>query len=134
MQNPLDSFEKNRYIRLSGYIAMTKVVDHQVFKALSEPVRLRIAVLLTEGELCVCDLTHVLSLPQSTVSRHMARLRTAGLTESRRSGRWIHYKLRLDSSAIGAALKEYLRSARSIRPFRSDLTRLAKHRDQRICE
>jgi ArsR family transcriptional regulator len=66
---------------------------HQLFRALSEPVRLRIAVLLTRGELCVCDLTCVLEAPQSTISRHMARLKTAGLIRDRREGRWVHYSL-----------------------------------------
>lgn len=124
----------NPYIRISGYKNMTKVVDHQAFKALSEPIRLRIAVLLTEGELCVCDLTHVLSLPQSTVSRHMARLKSAGLVVSRRSGRWVHYALRFASDPLAAALKDYLVSACGLHPYKTDLDKLMKHRRQRVCE
>jgi ArsR family transcriptional regulator len=48
----------------------------QTIKALSDPIRLRIVLLLqAEGELCVCDLMAVLRLPQSTVSRHLAYLK-----------------------------------------------------------
>ncbi|RMG30045.1 MAG: ArsR family transcriptional regulator, partial [Methanobacteriota archaeon] len=47
------------------------------FKALSEPIRLRILLLLTKGELSVKDLTRALDLPQSTVSRHLSQLRVA---------------------------------------------------------
>ena len=64
-----------------------------LFKALSEPVRLRILNLLQDGELCVCDLMAVLDLPQSTVSRHLGRLSRAGLVEGRREGKWMHYRL-----------------------------------------
>jgi ArsR family transcriptional regulator, arsenate/arsenite/antimonite-responsive transcriptional repressor len=64
-----------------------------LFKALSEEIRLRILALLVDGELCVCDLMAVLSLPQSTISRHLASLRHAGLVEGRRQGIWMHYRL-----------------------------------------
>ena len=65
----------------------------QLFKALSDETRLRILALLTAGELCVCDLMAVLSLPQSTVSRHLAYLRNTGLVEDRRQGVWMYYRL-----------------------------------------
>ncbi len=55
----------------------------KLFKALSEVSRLRILGLLQHGELCVCDLMAVLDLPQSTVSRHLARLKECGLVRGR---------------------------------------------------
>ncbi len=64
-----------------------------LFKALSDEIRIRIVALLTHGELCVRDLMEVLELPQSTVSRHLATLRQAGLVEDRRQGVWIFYRL-----------------------------------------
>jgi len=65
----------------------------RIFKALSDETRLRILSLLTGGELCVCDLMTTLGLPQSTVSRHLAFLRNAGLVEDRRQGVWMFYRL-----------------------------------------
>jgi len=66
----------------------------QVFKALGDPVRLRLFHLLSrKEELCVCHLTEALGLPQSTVSRHLGVLRNAGLVETRREGKWMHYRL-----------------------------------------
>ncbi|WP_084417535.1 ArsR/SmtB family transcription factor [Chrysiogenes arsenatis] len=62
-------------------------------KALCDETRLRIIALLAEQELCVCNITAVLSLPQSTVSRHLAVLRGAGLVEDRRHGTWMWYSL-----------------------------------------
>lgn len=71
-----------------------------IFKALSEPVRLRILALLTDGEHCVCDLMAVLDLPQSTVSRHLAALRHAGWVEGRRQGLWMYYRLAGNNSPL----------------------------------
>lgn len=63
-------------------------------KALSDPTRLRILYLLaSHGELCVCDLHEALSISQSKASRHLARLRHAGLVHDRRVGPWMHYLL-----------------------------------------
>ncbi len=65
----------------------------RIFKALADETRLRILALLTSGELCVCDLMAALELPQSTVSRHLATLRNAGLVVDRRQGVWMYYRL-----------------------------------------
>ena len=65
----------------------------RLFKALADETRLRILSLLTEGELCVCDLMELLKLPQSTVSRHLAYLKNAGWVEDRRAGVWMYYSI-----------------------------------------
>lgn len=66
----------------------------KLFKALSDETRLRImSLLLANGELCVCDLTATLQLPQSTVSRHLAYLRKSGLVRDRREGLWMYYSV-----------------------------------------
>jgi len=70
------------------------VTPAQLFGALAHPLRLRAALLLRDqGELCVCELTHVFATQQPVVSRHLAELRQAGLVTSRRDGTWIHYRL-----------------------------------------
>jgi ArsR family transcriptional regulator len=73
----------------------------QTLKALSDPIRLRIILLLqAEGELCVCDLMAVLKLPQSTVSRHLAYLKRSCWVDIRREGVWMHYALSKNSCAL----------------------------------
>jgi len=62
-------------------------------KALSDPHRVRALVFLGAGELCVCQIIEMLGLAPSTVSRHMAVLRRAGLVEVRKEGRWAYYRL-----------------------------------------
>lgn len=64
-----------------------------VYRAASEPIRVRILALLAHGELCVCHLHAMLEAPQPTVSRHLAVLRQAELVQARREGQWVHYSL-----------------------------------------
>jgi ArsR family transcriptional regulator, arsenate/arsenite/antimonite-responsive transcriptional repressor len=63
-----------------------------LFKTLSDPTRLRLLNLLAAGETCVCELTDTLRVVQPKVSRHLARLKRAGLVDARRNGKWIHYR------------------------------------------
>ncbi|MCP3665291.1 MAG: metalloregulator ArsR/SmtB family transcription factor [Gammaproteobacteria bacterium] len=66
----------------------------QLFKALSDPTRLRCLVLLVNHEeLCVCELTYALNLPQPKVSHHLGSLRKAGLVSDRKMGLWVYYQL-----------------------------------------
>ena len=65
----------------------------KIFKALADPTRLRIMLLLRKRELCVCELMFILGMEQSRVSRHMRVLREAGLAEDIRDGRWIIYRV-----------------------------------------
>jgi ArsR family transcriptional regulator len=65
-----------------------------LFRLLSDGTRLRALMLLaTEGELCVCELTHALDLSQPKISRHLAQLREGGLLLARRSGQWMYYRV-----------------------------------------
>ena len=62
-------------------------------KAAGDPTRTRILKLLETGGLCVCQVQAVLALAPSTVSKHLAILKNAGLVADRRDGRWIEYAL-----------------------------------------
>lgn len=64
-----------------------------MIRALADRPRLRIVMLLRGGELCACQIVEVLGLAASTVSKHLSILDAAGLVESRKSGRWMHYRL-----------------------------------------
>ena len=70
-----------------------------VFKALSDPARVRVVNLLasTREPVCVCHLTDLLGLSQATVSFHMKKLMDAGLLEREQRGVWAYYSLRDDA-------------------------------------
>lgn len=78
-----------------------------LLKALSDPVRLEVALALADGERCVCELTDLLNLAQSKLSFHLKVMRQAGLLEAREQGRWVYYRLRPETlSALGLWLGE----------------------------
>ncbi|MGW4650732.1 ArsR/SmtB family transcription factor [Kitasatospora sp. NPDC004289] len=66
-----------------------------MFKALSDPVRLRLFSKIAShegGEACVCDIQDV-GVSQPTVSHHLKKLREAGLLSSERRGTWVYYRV-----------------------------------------
>ena len=65
------------------------------FKALADPVRLRLLSLIAshaDGEVCVCQLTDAFELTGPTISHHLKVLREAGLIDGERRGTWIYYR------------------------------------------
>jgi ArsR family transcriptional regulator len=68
--------------------------ESEIFKALSDPTRLKIVHLLGSGELCVCEIMYALDKPQSTTSHHLNILKNAELIKSRKEGIWNHYQLK----------------------------------------
>jgi DNA-binding transcriptional ArsR family regulator len=64
-----------------------------IARALGDENRLRAVLALRGGEMCVCQLVELLGLANSTVSKHMSILKAAGLVESEKRGRWVHYRL-----------------------------------------
>ncbi len=80
--------------------AKKKLVDQQVanslaevFKALSDPTRVKIFNTLFNGELCVCDLAEVINLSQSATSHQLRLLREMNLVKFRREGKTLLYSL-----------------------------------------
>lgn len=67
----------------------------EVLRALAHPTRLFLLDRLAEGERCVCELTDLVGADISTVSRHLARLRAAGIVGSEKRGNEVHYRLRM---------------------------------------
>lgn len=66
----------------------------ETLKALANPYRLWMVEKLSEGELCVCEFDKALDLEYSTISRHLAVLRRAGIIGYRKSGKQVYYSLR----------------------------------------
>ena len=64
-----------------------------ITKALSDPSRVRIVLALRGGELCVCQITELFGVAPSTISKHLSILHNAGLILSRKSERWVYYRL-----------------------------------------
>lgn len=75
------------------------VLLSRAFKALGDPVRLRLLSLIAAhpgGEACVCDLTATFDLTGPTISHHLKVLREAGLIDGERRGTWVYYRVEPD--------------------------------------
>ncbi len=70
---------------------ITKYV--QICKALGDQNRLEIILLLTEGEMCACELLKRFSITQPTLSHHMKILAQASLVHVRKEGKWSYYSI-----------------------------------------
>ena len=93
------------------FVKKTNPVEPELlFKTLSDPTRLRILNLLAEEEVCVCDLHDTLGVDQPKVSRHLARLREAGLVDVQRDGKWMHYRLARQGDPLVRNVLEGLRA------------------------
>ncbi len=71
-----------------------------ITRALSDPNRVRILLALKRGELCVCQITELFHFAPSTVSKHLSILHHAGLILSRKSERWVYYRLAQKTAPI----------------------------------
>ena len=65
----------------------------RIFQALSDVNRIRILKMLEKRSLCVCEITAILELATSTVSKHLSVLRNAGFITDAKEGKWINYSL-----------------------------------------
>jgi ArsR family transcriptional regulator, arsenate/arsenite/antimonite-responsive transcriptional repressor len=65
-----------------------------MFKALGDPVRLRLLSLIAShpgGQACVCEISGTFDVSQPTISHHLKLLRSAGLLDCERRGTWVYY-------------------------------------------
>jgi ArsR family transcriptional regulator len=102
--------------------------ESNVFRVLSDPTRLRLAILLAvKGETCVCMLAQALGAPDFKISRHLGVMRSAGLVEARREGTWMYYKLAGSRNRLEECLQECFRDClANHKTIKEDLKRLAK--------
>jgi ArsR family transcriptional regulator len=107
----------------------------QIYRALSEQMRLRMLMLLFQGELCVCDIMAVLEEPQSKVSRHLAYLKHSGLIQGKRVGMWTHYFLKDPLDELTATHVKFLKKELSALDWaRSDAEKMREVQAKKLCE
>ena len=99
----------------------------RLFRALADEARLRSVALLSHGELCVRHLETALDLDQSTASRQLGILRSAGLVDSRRDGTWVDYAITAQEHAtVAKALDVLARAFGAERALRIDHAELRR--------
>jgi ArsR family transcriptional regulator, arsenate/arsenite/antimonite-responsive transcriptional repressor len=106
-----------------------------VFKALSDPNRLRIMKMLGERELCLCEVREVLTLSNSTVSKHLTILRDADLLLDSKQGKWVNFRLndRSQHRFIRSVIGLVRNSFEDDEAIRADANRLRRVDRKKIC-
>jgi len=104
---------------------MTEFIE--ITKALADANRVRALLALRTRELCVCRIIELLQLAPSTVSKHLSILKRTGLIESRKEGRWMHYRLPENpSAAIRETLEWVFQAVKNSPDIKADHARLKK--------
>ena len=88
----------------------------QICKALSDPNRLQIVQMLTQGEKCGCDLLEQLQIGQPTLSHHMKILCDSGLVVGRKEGKWTHYSISPEGAQTALRVLAELTNTKEIEP------------------
>lgn len=105
-----------------------------LFKALSDETRtLCVALLLSEEELCVCEIENALEVTQSKVSRHLRYLLNAKMVQDWRIGTWIYYKLIENPEPQIKSLFDYISKFQDQKKVKSALSKLKTFRKSERC-
>ena len=108
-----------------------------ILKVLGDPTRLRLVRLLLEAdtELCVCEVADSLEESQYNTSKACAALRSVGLIESRRDGRWIYYGLTANGGTFREAIVRAVAAipAELVKRDRSELRKRLRLREKGKC-
>ena len=90
--------EEGRRLSSSEYSVKIRKAE-RTLGAMGDPTRIKILLLLSKREMCVCELEAALELPQPTASHHLGVLEQADLVGRSKKERWVFYKVR-DSPAL----------------------------------
>ncbi len=82
----------------------------QIFLACSDTARLRILhLIMTNGEMCITDLEHILEFTQAKTSRHLTYLKNSGMLSSRKINQWVFYQVKDEVIDILKQMLEFLK-------------------------
>ena len=95
-----------------------------IFKILADETRLRMIMLLYQGELCVCQLNGILEISQPRISQNLARLRDLNLVNDERQDKFVYYSLRRDNRLLMDLLEVIARDIADYPFLLSDRDRL----------
>lgn len=105
-----------------------------VFKILSDKNRLRIISLLSHGKMCVCVLAYVLDVTQPSISRHLKRMKQAGLIRDEQAGLWTNYYLNSGNERAKIILDHLKNWFEKDKTAAADLNKLKKADRAKICK
>lgn len=122
-------------------IAQMHIVNvdiYEIFQSLSDPYRIRIVrLMISVGELCLCELSEALEEPEYKLSRHIKVLKNSGIITSSREGKWIYHSLVMDQMFLRSLYKSIIEFPDSEKIASIDLEKFnnrLKQRDNGRCK
>lgn len=103
----------------------------EALKSLADHTRLRLIGILAHGEFTVQELTEILQMGQSRISRHLKILTEAGILTTRKQGTWSYFRLNGDNEFFRGIRETLLENIDSIAEYRSDQEGVARILDER---
>lgn len=98
----------------------------RILKVLSDQTRLRIVNMLLEKEVCVCEMVNILGISQPAVSKHIKKLKTAGLVEERQNGYWSYYSIDFKSNKAKKVVNFIMREIKDEKKLKKDIELLKR--------
>ena len=105
----------------------------KLFKIFADKNRLRIFKLLEQRKMCVCELASILGVTQPSISRHLKRMKEAGLVEDEQDRFWTNYYLRKKDKAQASVLCCLQHLLKGDKVISSDLKKLKKVDRTKMC-
>ena len=131
--------DKLKYINGNGGLTITIQLEKiaEFYKALGDETRLMIVEMLSEQEMCVCEIIDRLGLSQPAVSHHLKILKHAGILRDTKEGKWIYYSLNAEAFNIVFSGEEETLLASYAQPLKLKLKQAQPSRirkDPDLCE
>ena len=121
-------------VTISAVVDMIRKMG-KVFKALSDKNRLRIMNMLCYKSLCVCEITYILQLSQSTVSGHLRVLKDAELVIDYKDKLWVDYRLNRENRWINEIVEIIKKQAENDSLMDNDVLMVNRvDRNQILCK
>ena len=119
----------NEYTHIGGEI-MDLI---EIFKAFGDETRIRIFNLLRDGELCVCEIETILGITQSNASRHLNKLRAAGIITYEKKSQWVYYRMNEEFLEHCDLLYQFINREVQKNPvYQDDMAKLSKFKESNL--
>lgn len=105
----------------------------QILKALSDSNRLRILVFINQKKLCVCELAELLDITQPSVSKHLKKLKEAGMIESEQDGFWTNYFLSKELFKTHRFIKQILDEVQELKDVQKKIKQIQSLERENLC-
>ena len=105
----------------------------EIFKAFGDETRIRIFNLLRDGELCVCEIETILGITQSNASRHLNKLRAAGIITYEKKSQWVYYRMNEEFLEHCDLLYQFINREVQKNPvYQDDMAKLSKFKESNL--